>query len=206
MSYSQIKEELGVSKSTLSGWLRNMPLSEERIKELGALNPMRIERCRNTKMRKRQDRLDSVFRRVIKDIGVLSRREIFLTGFFLYWGEGWKSTKATMALTNTNPQMMKYFMRWIETLGVDKRKVKVSLQLYSDMDIQKQISFWAKELSIPRRQFRKPYVKESRLSDITYKTGFGHGTCSVIIENRDIAEYVLMGVKSLSEMCGSKNK
>jgi orotate phosphoribosyltransferase-like protein len=31
-SYSQIKAELGLSKSTLSNWLYDMPLSEERIK------------------------------------------------------------------------------------------------------------------------------------------------------------------------------
>ena len=61
MSYSQIKAELGISKSTLSGWLSDMPLSEKRIKELRDFSPMRIERCRNTKMKKRQDRLDFVF-------------------------------------------------------------------------------------------------------------------------------------------------
>lgn len=32
-SYSQIKEELGTSKSTLSAWLCDMPLSKERIKK-----------------------------------------------------------------------------------------------------------------------------------------------------------------------------
>lgn len=36
MSYSQIKAELGVSKSTLSLWLRDLPLSDERIRELRA--------------------------------------------------------------------------------------------------------------------------------------------------------------------------
>ena len=48
MSYSQIKEKLNVSKSTLSGWLYNMPLSEKRIRELQADSPVRIEKYRNT--------------------------------------------------------------------------------------------------------------------------------------------------------------
>ena len=204
MSYSQIREKISVSKSTLSNWLKSMPLSEKRIRELRDFSPMRIERCRNTKIYKRQARLDSVYERVSKDIGILSDREIFLVGFFLYWGEGWKTTRTTMALTNTNPQMIKYFMKWINILGIERKRVRVSLQLYSDMDIDKEISFWVKELQVLRSQFRRPYVKKSRLSDITYKTGFGHGTCSVIIQNRDISEYVLMGVKRLGDTMSSE--
>lgn len=41
-SYSQIKNKLGISKSTLSGWLYDIPLSEKRIRELRDLSPQRI--------------------------------------------------------------------------------------------------------------------------------------------------------------------
>jgi len=51
MSYSQIKKILKVSKSTLSLWLRNYPLPEEKIKELQKKGWERseaaIERFRN---------------------------------------------------------------------------------------------------------------------------------------------------------------
>ncbi|MCX6713082.1 MAG: helix-turn-helix domain containing protein, partial [Candidatus Vogelbacteria bacterium] len=47
-SYSEIKNLLGISKSTLSGWLEDYPLSKERIKELRDWNPRRIENFRNT--------------------------------------------------------------------------------------------------------------------------------------------------------------
>lgn len=33
-SYSMIKAEMGISKSTLSGWLKDLPLSSKRISEL----------------------------------------------------------------------------------------------------------------------------------------------------------------------------
>ena len=56
-SYSQIKEKMGISKSTLSGWLADYPLSNKRIKELRDLNPRRIENFRNTmRMKKRQNK------------------------------------------------------------------------------------------------------------------------------------------------------
>jgi transposase len=86
MSYSQIKAAVKVSKGTLSLWLRDMSLSKERILELGPKNQRRIENCRNTKAKKRQARLDSVYSKVTKDIGKLSKREIILSGIFFVLG------------------------------------------------------------------------------------------------------------------------
>ena len=57
MSYSQIRAEVKVSKSTLSLWLRDLPLSNARIRELRDFSAVRIEKCRNTKAEKKQSRL-----------------------------------------------------------------------------------------------------------------------------------------------------
>lgn len=200
MSYSQIKAELGISKSTLSGWLCNMPLSEKRIKELQADSPMRIERCRNTKMRKRQDRLNSVYEIVARDIGKFSKRDLFLAGLFLYWGEGTKVNKYLTAFTNTDPVMVKFFVKWITTcFDIKKEDLDILLHLYEDMNIESATKFWSKELDIPLGQFKKPYVKASKLSGLTYKNGFGKGTCNVRIGGRNLAEYVSQALKYMRD-------
>ena len=200
MSYSQIKNSIGVSKSTLSGWLHGMPLSEKRIKALVALNPMRIERCRNTKSKHRQERLGRVFDKVSKDIGKLNKRELFLAGLFLYWAEGGKTKNYTTVLTNTNPKMIKFFLKWLENLGVNKNRLKISLHLYSDMNINKQINYWSRQLNINKTQFRKPYIKKSKFTDITYKNGFGQGTCCLIYDNRDLSEYIMQGLNYIENI------
>ncbi|OGI95380.1 hypothetical protein A2917_02340 [Candidatus Nomurabacteria bacterium RIFCSPLOWO2_01_FULL_42_17] len=200
MSYSQIKDKLGISKSTLSGWLYNMPLSEKRIRELQADSPIRIERFRNTMRAKREARLEKVFQKVSKDIGVFSEREIFLLGLFLYWGEGTKMQKGSVVLTNTNPSMLKFFIKWLELFNVKRKNLKIKLHLYSDMNIKKSIGFWSKELKIPVSQFRKSYIKRTKLSSITYKNGFGKGTCCVMFDNRDLWEYIVMSLKYISRI------
>jgi transcriptional regulator with XRE-family HTH domain len=199
MSYSQIKEKLGVSKSTLSGWLYNMPLSEKRIRELQADSPIRIEKYRNTMRAKKEARLTEVFKKVSKDIGVFSKRELFLLGLFLYWGEGTKAKNTSVVLTNTNPAMLKFFIKWLELFNVKRKDLKIKLHLYSDMNIKKSIDFWSKELKISVSQFKKSYIKKTKLSSITYKNGFGKGTCCVIFDNRDLWEYIIMGMKYISE-------
>ena len=198
MSYNQIKEKLGVSKSTLSGWLKNFPLSEKRIRELRDNSPIRIEHYRNTMRAKRELRLKKVFEKASTDIGVFCKREIFLLGLFLYWGEGTKAQNSLVALTNTNPAMLKFFISWLELFNVKKEDLKVKLHLYSDMNIKKYTTFWSKELKIPKSQFRKPYIKKTNLKSITYKNGFGKGTCSVIVGDRDLWEYIMMGIKYIS--------
>ena len=200
MSYSQIKEKLGISKSTLSGWLQDFPLSEKRIRELRDNSPIRIEHYRNTMRAKKETRLAEVYKKVSKDVGNLSQRDLFLAGLFLYWGEGTKAQNSLVALTNTNPVMIKFFIKWLELFNVTKKDLKIKLHLYSDMNIKEALDFWSKELKIPIRQFYKSYIKKSNLKSISYKNGFGKGTCSVIFGDRDLWEYITMAIKYISEI------
>jgi hypothetical protein len=188
-SYSDIKNKIGVSKSTLSLWLRDFPLDETRIKELRDNNPKRIERYRNTMRQKKENRLSEFYKKAEDEVGLFSKRDLLVGGIFLYMGEGSKTTKGTTAVTNTNPKILKLFIKWLNLHNVKKEKIKVQLHLYSDMDPKKQVAFWSKELAIPITQFRKPHIKKSTTDKISYKGQFGQGTCTVLYE--DIALHYL---------------
>ncbi len=196
-SYSQIKNKLGVSKSTLSGWLYDMPLSVSRIKELRDNSPIRIEKYRNTMRAKKEKRLMGAYKLMSNKIGKMTKREIFLAGLFLYWSEGTKRTSSVIEMTNTNPYMLKFFVEWFKQLDVNPEKIKVRLHLYEDMNIKKQTEYWSRTLSIPIKNFRNPYIKNSKLSSINYKSGYGQGTCSLIVGDADLFNKVIMGIKYL---------
>lgn len=199
MSYSQIKAKLGVSKSTLSGWLSGFPLSEKRIRELRDNSPIRIERYRNTMERKREAKLLSAYQKVSKDIDTFSKREIFLAGLFLYWGEGSKTRTAVSAVSNTDPAVLVFYMKWLKNFGVKRQDLKVKLQLYKDMNVKNITKYWSQKLHLPKSAFNKAYIKESNFSGLTYKNGFGHGTCMVWVANRELNDYILMGIKRLQD-------
>lgn len=196
MSYSAIKEKLGVSKSTLSNWLSDMPLSPERINRLRANSPQRIEKFRNTMRVKREGRKNEVLKKVEKEIGEITPRELFIAGFFLYWAEGGKTQSYNIALANTDPSMLRVYLKWLYALGVSKESIRIRLHLYADMKVVDETEFWAKQLQIKTSQFRKPHIKESRLSGLT-RRGFGHGTCNIVVDGRDMAEYVLQGIRCI---------
>ena len=199
MSYSQIKKELNVSKSSLSLWLYNHPLSAERVLELQANSPIRIERYRETMRKKREREFETVYQKVKSDIGLLSDRDLLIGGIFLYWGEGSKTSPYCCSVSNTDPDILKTFIKWLALFGIDKNKLHPSLHLYKDMNIKKEIQYWSKELGVSTLLFKKPYIKDSKLSGLTYKTGFGHGTCNVRYYNKFLWQYSLMSLKYIRE-------
>lgn len=206
-SYSQIKEKLGISKSTLHYWLVDYPLSEERISQLRDWNARRIEHFRQTFKRKKEERRKIVRERMKKQIGLLSVRELFLAGLLLYWAEGMKVDRNTVSLTNTDPAMLRFFISWLIQCGVSRQKLKARLHLYSDMNIQKQTRFWARELNFPVSTFRNTYVKKSESNKRkNYKGRFGFGTCSVWIHSRDLYELIVMGIDVLRTLPFRKKK
>lgn len=200
MSYSQIKNILGINKSTLSGWLKNYPLTEERIKELRDNNHQRIERCRETKRKKKEARLNEFYQEQINKIFPLNERDFLIAGLFLYWGEGSKTLSGSIGISNTDPAVINFFINWIvKYLNLPKDKIYITLHLYNDMDIKKEINFWSNKINIPKNQFTKPYIKKTSFSSINYKRGFGHGTCNARIGGARLNEKILMGIKAISD-------
>lgn len=200
LSYNQIKSLIPVSKSSLSAWLQDYPLSEERLRELRDFSEIRIEKYRKTMQDKREKRFAEVYNQQKLKYLPLSERELFIAGLFLYWGEGMKGLKRSVALYNTNPQMVKFGLFWYtKILKIPKAKIKIVLHLYSDMNIQKEKNFWSLELNIPLSQFLKPYIKKSTFSGITYKGGFGHGTCGLVVNDVFLKERILGTIDAIAD-------
>ena len=200
MSYSQIKRILGVSKSTLSYWLKDYPLSRKRINELRGNNEKRIERYRETRRKTKEKRLKGFYLEQKKKIFPLSKRDLFIAGLFLYWGEGAKTISKEVSVSNTDPSVIIFFIKWIKSaFNISKDKLKFSIHLYNDMDVSKEISFWSKKLGVLENQFLKPYIKNTSSLRINQKGGFGHGTCNARLNNARLSEKILMAIKTISD-------
>ncbi|MBU2037139.1 helix-turn-helix domain-containing protein [Patescibacteria group bacterium] len=202
-SYSQIKKILGVGKGTLSVWLKNYPLSKQRIRELRDWSEQRIEKFRATMREKRQGRLDSIYTKQKKILLPLTNREVFLIGLGLYWGEGTKCTMSSLSVSNTNPAIIKFYIYWLnKCLDFPKDKMIAYLHLYNDMDARKEIFYWSKILNIPESQFPCPYIKKTSSKRINYKGTFGHGTCNLRASGVPLTEKIFMNLKILADKYG----
>lgn len=198
-SYSRIKSVLGVSKSTLTRWLSNFPLTKEQIDNFRGKSEVRIQKYKQTMQTKREARFSQIYTDEKARLLPITRRELYVLGLFLYWGEGKKVDNYTVSLNNTDPEMIKFFLYWlIHGLGISKKLIKVSLQLYQDMNITQSLDFWSKTIGISIKQFTKPYIKKSKRLDIDQK-GFGHGTCGLYVYSAELKYKVNAGIKVLKD-------
>ena len=186
LSYSQIRKRLDVPKSTLSYWLREFPLSEERIQELqrkGWENgEVGRERFRATMRKKREQKYREVYARQRQKLTNLSKDAFFTAGLMLYLGEGDKRDRNKIGLANTDAWVIKFFIKWlIDFLGIPKKNIRAQLHLYQNMDIKKEEEFWEKELGLPETQFYRPAIRKLRKASFSYKESYRHGTCSIYV-------------------------
>ena len=197
-SYSQIKNKVNVSKSTLSRWLKNLPLSNNQTLSLD-VTQRRVETFRRTMKEKSDQRLLETYITAKNSLIPLTKRELYIAGLFLYWGEGSKNIKGQISLNNTNPQMMKFYIFWLtEICKVPMNKLKVSLHLYKDMSVKNEIEYWSKILNMPLDQFIKPYIKDSLISQIQHK-GFVHGTCGILFGDILLKEKIMKSIEVISD-------
>jgi predicted transcriptional regulator len=197
-SYSEIKELTGATKSSLSYWLKNYPLTVKQAKKLKArYKDRQIESFIKTMRLKREVRNEETYARLTKILLPLTEKELGIAGLFLYLGEGSKHQSGQILVSNTDPSVIKFVMRWYENyLDIPKDEIKVGLQLYGDMNIKEEISYWSTFLAIPVKNFWKPYIKNSAAKSIDH-TGHKHGTCTLYHGSVPKHEEIMMSIKCI---------
>ncbi len=201
-TYSEIKSRLGLSKSTLSVWLNRYPLTNRQLERIKAKRPKQIEKYRQTMAKKRTLRENLAYATASKQWLPLSDRELLLAGIFLYWGEGTKVSPGYLCISNSDPRVIKFAYAWMtKSLMINPQQIHVLLHLYSDMSIETETQYWSNLIDVPLVNFRKPYVKKSTRTGLTYKS-FGHGTCNIYTLNSPLKRQIIQSINALSDHYG----
>ncbi len=201
LPYSEIKKKLKVSKSTLSAWLRDYPLSEKRMKELLCERKHKAEvgyeRYRQTMKQKKEQKEKDIYLKYKKRFKDLDREVYFSAGLMLYLAEGQKR-RSSLKLSNSDPEIIKFFMDWCKVfLNVEQGKFRIQLHLYEGMELEKETKFWQNTLNLDKSQIWKTQVRPLRESSFTYSSSHRHGTCSLYVGGAKIWREVMFGAKAL---------
>lgn len=202
LSYSEIKRRLGVSKSTLSYWLQEYPLTAEKILELRRKGWQKGEASREKyrlTMRKKREGIDDTVFKKYRDFfkGKLTDNLFFVAGLMLYWGEGDKRNKYRLVMANTDPYLLTFFVKWaVRFLQVNREDFRVQLHLYENMDISCEEKFWRNNLNLPLSQFYKTQIRKVSPNTYSYKGSLRHGTCSIFLLGAEQKREVMMAIKA----------
>lgn len=159
-SIAEIATLLRASKSTVSYWCRDIPLTNaqqaalaDRQRQSGAIGRLHAAES------KRSQRLLSMERdmdRGLRDVGALTSRDRFMIGLALYWGEGYKSGNEECGLTNSDPMIIRAFIQWLKNqYGVPSEALilRVSINATHRRRVSTVEHYWSRMTGIPLSQF-----------------------------------------------------
>jgi len=187
-SYSFISNKIGISKSTLSNWLTDIPFvpNHETLNRIGAGKL-------KTAIRKSKEKILSIEKAkdvAEKDMGNnLSRRDLFMLGLGLYIGEGAK-TSNTVRVINSNPQIIRVAMRWFKDVcGLGMENFSLAIHLYPDNNISNSLKFWSKATKVPLKQFGKVQVDLRTKKKVKTRGKLPHGTAHLSVRSNGKKEF-----------------
>lgn len=183
-SIRRIEGRLGIPRSTLSEWFRDIKLKPKHKERLLQNWKQALVKARQKSIlwhnAQKQGRIlqakseaEQTLKRIrTTDLGIL---ELALS--ILYLGEGSKKNCET-AIGNSDPLILKFFLLSIKNLyGLDPEKFRYELYLRADQDPQAMRRFWAKELKISLKRFKQINVDQRTSGSKTYP--HYKGVCSI---------------------------
>ena len=208
-SYSEILKRVPVAKSTLSLWLREIGLSKQQTQRL---TKKKLDAALRGAQKRRQQRL-ALMKHILdesrKEIGVITKRELWLFGIALYWAEGSKEKDyhpgSGVQFTNSDPRMVKLFLEWlVKICHVAKNTISFDIFIHqnSKKNLRKIIDYWSKEIHFPVVYFKHIYLKKNIIKTHRYNVGNSYyGVVKVKVKassnlNRRIAGWIEGVLKS----------
>ncbi len=171
-----IAQKLNTSFSTISFWCRDIKLSETVIKKMKFNKKERsIKGLLRYSEKKRNQRIKNTFDQKqsgAEMVSKLSDRDISMIGLGLYWGEGYKESNDEMGFTNSNPQMVKFYLKWLKQNNVIKKDLifRLSINEIFKNQEKKIKKFWMKYLNIQENQFSKTTFIKTKLKKVNTKS------------------------------------
>ncbi|HEV3013264.1 MAG TPA: hypothetical protein VG499_08325 [Actinomycetota bacterium] len=148
---AEIAAHLGVAKSSVSLWVRDVEFSPL------PRPPRGRRRDPNALQRRKRAEIDRLVEEGRAQIGRLSEREFLVAGVALYAGEGAKRDGA-VKFANSDPRMIAFYCAWLRRFfEIDEARLRVRLYLHEGLDLDASVAFWSELTGIPPSQFQKPY-------------------------------------------------
>jgi hypothetical protein len=198
-SIKEIAAIVGVSVSSVSIWVRDIELTESQRLQLQLRNPAfnrQLEAWRANAERARKRRLAYQ-----AEGRTLARRNdpTHAAGVMLYWAEGDKGNKNTARISNSDPDLLRFFLEFLRTsLGVKDERVRMTCYLFADhLERQWEVEhFWLDALRLPRSCLCKSIVnvysqhsQKKRINKLPY------GTCRLAVHDTRVVQSIFGSIQ-----------
>jgi transcriptional regulator with XRE-family HTH domain len=189
-SYREIREQLGVAKSTLSAWLRDIDLSDEQAAGVAAMKSSARSTAGRTMQARRLAAEHHAIEAARGQVTHLAQSELFVAGLAAYWAEGTKSKpwnpKQRVTFINSDVTMIRLFLAWLELLGHGVDDLIFRILIHESADIAVARRFWTEIVGAPVEAVT---LKRHNPKTVRKNTGDDYHGCLVVHVRRSTELY-----------------
>ena len=173
LSYSDIQNSINVPRSTVAYWLKDVELSDEQTKKLKAKRSAVAKSNSEKRAARILRETEDIKRSSAKEIGGVTKRELWLMGIILYWRFGNSSDlKKGVHFTTSDPELIKLFLNWLKEIGKIKEE-EIAFDIFISKNrkdfLDKIKNHWSSITRFSRGHFTRVYFYKTHKS----KSEFG---------------------------------
>jgi hypothetical protein len=180
--YNRIAAELGVSKSSVSLWVRDLPrppgLSYEECCRRSAEG---VRRYWAAERPIREAQRGAARAAAAAEIGQLNDREVLIAGAIAYWCEGAKNKpnrrSDQVSFMNSDPALVRFFLRFLDAAGIERDRLRCAVSIHESADAAAAQQFWQRITGLEATQFRRPALKKHNPRTVRKNTGADYHGC-----------------------------
>ena len=182
LDYDEIATRLRVSKSSVSLWVRDLPvperLSYEECRKRAADG---VQRYWETERQVRGSQRAREVAAAAAEFGNLTDREILIAGAVAYWCEGAKNKPTRkddrVMFINSDPGLITFFLRFLDTAGVSQDDLVLRVYIHENADVKAAQQFWLGVTGTRPSQFRRPTLKHHNPKTVRMNVGENYHGC-----------------------------
>jgi transcriptional regulator with XRE-family HTH domain len=179
-TYDEIVAELGVAKSSVSLWVRDLPKPQRRTQWTAHARMMAEARWAPYREERELTR-ERTKRAAAGEIGPLGDRDLFIAGVALYWAEGAKSKPhrpvERVEFVNSDPDVIRLYLAWLDLLGVERARLRFSVYIHESADVAAAERFWAELAGVEVGELGKTVLKRHNPKTNRKNVGDGYHGC-----------------------------
>lgn len=182
-SLPEIRNVTGHGKATIFKYIQNVEIHPRFIERWNNRRKSSISRMIENQ-RKARIEAETTIREI-------TRKDKILIIGCLYWAEG---NKKDFSLSNTDPVLIKTFVKYLSEIGVKKNDLRVTIRVYEDINIKKACKFWARVVGISVNKIRNVNILKGKK-----KGKLKYGMCRIRVTK---GSYFLKLLRAIKDIIG----
>ncbi len=166
MSLNELIEHLHLPRTTIYGWIKDIPLSRPHRQSIGQVKGTAAMRAKYAALR------DDAYQQGWEEAPELIKDPTFRDFVVLYMAEGTKRNRNSVEIVNSDPKIVRLAYKWIQKLT--HKPLVCRIQYHADHDENELMHYWGEVLEIDPQTIR--FLRKSnsnQLSKRQFRSQYG---------------------------------